>query len=110
MAFGDTPPAGQAASVLLTDGNGRVLLVRHGYGLHGTYFVHGMQRPSVLSHVFRARLRVGVPHIGDELEITHVLWCDPHRPPTPLTNDAQVALLDHAAGRSGCERVVERRT
>lgn len=106
MAFREPLPVGQTASVLLTYGDGRVLLVRHGYGLrrwslpggvvepgetpqqtavretreeigvkveieerHGTYFVHDMQRPSVLSHVFRSRIRAGVVRIGYELEI-----------------------------------------
>lgn len=147
MTDGTRAPVGRAASVFLSDENGRVLLVRHGYGLrrwalpggvveanetvreaavreareeigvdvaicglHGTYYVHGMKRPSVQSHVFRATIRTGIPHIADEHEIAEILWCDPARPPAPLTNDARVALSDYTSRDCGHERMVARLT
>ena|SRR5690554_1384315 len=102
---------GRAASVLLKDPAGRVLLVRHAYGLrrwtlpggivepdetmedaavreareeigvrvrldglHGSYLVHGMNRPAILAHVYRASTLEGVPHIADEKEIAEIGW------------------------------------
>lgn len=79
MTDGDPIPAGQAASILLRGEDGRVLL------------------------------RAGVPRIADEREIDEIVCADPAVPPVPLTNDARVALRDHASGRSGCRRIVARR-
>jgi len=138
---------GFAASVLLSDEAGHVLLVRHNYGLrrwslpggvvepnetvretalreareeigveveigglHGKYYVHGLERPPVNSHVFLATIRSGVPHIADKNEIAAIRWCNPVRPPAPLTNDARAALSDYARGQSGSARMVARLT
>lgn len=79
-------------------------------GLHGKYYVHGLERPPVNAHVFLATIRAGVPHIADRNEIAAIRWCDPVRPPAPLTNDVLAALSDYTKGQGGSVRTVARLT
>ena len=133
----------RCAAAILTDAEGRVLLLwqpRGRYGLPGgviepgetppqaavreareeigvevrleylvgTYHLSGGGQIDMVNSVYKAHVISGEPHIAQPSEVLRLEWLAPGRLPSPISNDARVAIPDFWAGRRGVVRYVER--
>lgn len=131
------------AAAILTDAEGRVLLLwqpRGKYGLPGgvvepgetppqaavreareeigveigleylvgTYHLRGGGKVDIFSSVYKAHVISGEPHVADENEVLRLEWVAPGYLPSPISNDACVALPDFWAGKRGVVQEVQR--
>lgn len=133
----------RCAAAILTDAEGRVLLLwqpRGKYGLPGgvvepgetppqaavreareeigvevrleylvgTCHLSGGGQIDMVNSVYRARIVSGEPCTADENEVLRLDWVVSGHLPSPISNDARVAIPDFWAGRRGVVRDVER--
>ena len=99
----ETPP--QAAVREAFEEIGVEIVLTH---LVGMYHLSGGGRPEQISFVFGARVVAGEPHVADPLEVVRLEWFAPGQLPSPILNDARVALPDFWAGARGVVREVVR--
>lgn len=77
--------------------------------LVGTYHLSGGGKVDMVNSVYKAHVISGEPHIADENEVLRLEWVAPGTLPSPVNNDARVAIPDFWAGRLGVVRKVIRR-
>ena len=68
----------------------------------------GEDLPDVLMHAFRAVVTGGEALVNEPGRICRASWYDLGALPEPMTATTRAALADHAAGRSGVVRAVQR--
>lgn len=76
--------------------------------LVGMYHLSGGGKPQQVSFVFGAYVVTGKPYIADPLEVLRLEWFSPGQLPSPILNDARIALPDFWAGKRGVVREVAR--
>lgn len=76
--------------------------------LIGMYHVFGGGRPEQVSFVFKAHVVSGEPFAADPNEVLRLEYFAPGALPSPILNDARVAIPDFWAGERGVIREVER--
>lgn len=100
---GETPP--QAAVREAREEIGVEIGLEH---LIGTYYLRGGGKVDMVNSVYKARVISGTPHVADKNEVLRLEWFAPGALPTPINNDARVAVPDFWAGRRGVVRRVVR--
>ncbi len=100
---GETPP--QAAVREAREEIG--VEIRLGY-IVGTYHLSGGGKVDMVNSVYRAHVISGEPHVADENEVLRLEWFARGQLPSPILNDARVAIPDFWAGRRGVVLDVER--
>lgn len=76
--------------------------------LVGTYHLSGGGKVDMVNSVYKARIVSGEPHIAQPSEVLRLEWFARGHLPSPISNDARVAILDFWAGRRGVVRDVQR--
>lgn len=76
--------------------------------LIGMYHVYGGGKPEQISFVFAAHVVSGEPHVAEPREVVRLEWVAPSQLPSPILNDARVALPDFWAEARGVVRTIER--
>lgn len=133
----------RCAAAILTDAEGRVLLLWQPRGLYGlpggvvepeetppqaavreareeigveigleylvgTYRLRGGGKVDMVNSVYKAHVIFGTPHVAAKTEVVRLEWFARGGLPSPINNDARVAIPDFWAGRRGVVREVQR--
>lgn len=101
---GETPP--QAAVREAREEVGVEIGLEH---LVGTYHLRGGGKVDMVNSVYKAHIVSGTPHAADKSEVLRLEWFAPGPLPSPINNDARVAVPDFWAGRRDVVREVMRR-
>lgn len=100
---GETPP--QAAVREALEEIGVVIELEY---LVGTYHLRGGGKVAMFSSVYKACVVSGEPYIAQPSEVVRLEWFAPGCLPSPILNDARVAVPDFWAGKRGVVREVQR--
>jgi 8-oxo-dGTP diphosphatase len=67
----------------------------------GSYHLRGGGVMDMFNSVYKARIVSGEPHVADLHEVLGLEWFERGRLPSPILNDARVAIPDFWAGKRG---------